>query len=63
MKVTKFIAIENFRLHTIILMQLLRVFIYTVEKIQGRIQDSEKGGHNYVTVSMVIVCEVHNLQI
>ena len=28
---------------------------------QGRIQDSEKGGHNYVTVSMVIVCEVHNL--
>ena len=61
MKATKFIAIENFRLHTIILMQLLRVFIYTVEKIQERIQDSEKGGHNYVTVSMVIVCEVHNL--
>ena len=28
---------------------------------QEQIQDSEKGGHNYVHVSMVIVCEVHNL--
>ena len=29
---------------------------------QGWIQNSEKGGgHNYVTVSMVIVCKVHNL--
>ena len=34
---------------------------YTHTSRQGRIQDSKKGEHNYVTVSMEIVYEVHNL--
>ena len=29
--------------------------------LQGRIQDSEKRGHNFVTVSMVIVCAKHTI--
>ena len=37
------------------------IFFLNMCNLQGRIQDSEKGGHNFVTVNMVIVCKVHNL--
>ena len=28
---------------------------------QGQIQDSQKGGHKYIVVNMIIVCGAHDL--